>query len=89
MHEFKGKHYLSDKSYEDSAAKIKQAYHDHPDQVENIGNRIRKHFESLLYDYSFLLYLGNYEEVATLLEKLVNIDKKIFIFISADQRFLE
>lgn len=80
MHEFKGKHYLSDKSYEDSAAKIKQAYHDHPDQVENIGNRIRKHFESLLYDYSFLLYLGNYEEVATLLEKLVNIDKKNIYF---------
>lgn len=81
MYEFNGKHYLNDKSYKDSAAKIKQALHDHPEQTEDIGNRVRKHFESLLYDYSFLLHLGNYEEVADLLEKLVNIDKKdIYVY---------
>lgn len=81
MYEFNGRHYLNDKSYKDSAAKIKQALHDHPEQTEDIGNRVRKHFESLLYDYSFLLHLGNYEEVADLLEKLVNIDKKdIYVY---------
>lgn len=81
MYEFNGKHLLNDKCYKDSTSAIKKALHDHPEQTEDIGNRIRKHFESLLYDYSFLLHLGNYEEVADLLEKLVNIDKKaIYVY---------
>ena len=81
MFELNGKHYFNERSYKDSVANIKQALHDHPDKVEDIGNRVRKHFESLLYDYSFLLHLGNYEEVSELLDKLVNIDKKdIYVY---------
>lgn len=63
----------------ENVSKIKTAFKtinsddiDVPEQYERIGNRIRKKFEVLLYEYSKLLMIGAVEDSKSILNRLEN-----------------
>lgn len=48
--------------------------------IEELGNKIRKRFETLLYEIANLLHLGNFYETSEVLESLVGIkDQEFYI----------
>jgi len=56
----------------DNVEKIKAQYNDNPEQIEEIGNKIRQKFEVLLYEYSKLLMIGAVEENKKILARIEN-----------------
>ncbi|OJW34084.1 MAG: hypothetical protein BGO54_05285 [Sphingobacteriales bacterium 46-32] len=75
LYEINNAHKLYIKSEIERSKKIKADYEALPlpqatFDIENIGNRIRKKFETLLYEYSKLLMIGAVEESKKILERL-------------------
>ncbi len=75
LYEINNLHKLYIKSEIERALKIKDDYNALPlphvaNDIENIGNRIRKKFEVLLYEYSKLLMIGSIEDSKKILQRI-------------------
>mgnify|MGYP003290671758 FL=1 len=69
----------------ETVASIKADFKPENDNCEPIGNRIRKLFEYLLHEYARLMQMGDYMEISTILEKIINTDAgKIYLQINGD-----
>lgn len=76
LYEINNHHKLYIKSEIERVEKIKHDFINIPanhsnDDLENIGNRIRKKFEVLLYEYSKLLMIGAVEDSKKILERII------------------
>ncbi|MCX2584134.1 AAA family ATPase [Pedobacter sp. MR22-3] len=77
LFEIKNKHKLYIKSEIERVKTIKEAFENlsgtpSQDEIEGIGNRIRKKFEILLYEYSKLLMVGAVEDSRKILDRITN-----------------
>lgn len=52
--------------------------------LENIGNRIRKRFETLLYEFASLIQFGDFQEASHILECLMG-KKDKYIYLTSNQ----
>jgi len=82
LFEINNVHKVYIKSEIETAEKIKKDYYDfaQPHQVadiEGVGNRIRKKFEVLLYEYSKLLMIGAVEDSNKILDRIIR-DKSAY-----------
>jgi len=77
LYEINNKHKIYIKSEIERVQTIKNAFNNLPTnpsqiEIEGIGNRIRKKFEILLYEYSKLLMIGAVEDGKKILELITN-----------------
>jgi energy-coupling factor transporter ATP-binding protein EcfA2 len=76
MYEISGKHKIYIKDPVESVGLIKQEYENveshNQNSIEQLGNRIRKKFETLLHEFSKILVIGGFEENKIILERISN-----------------
>lgn len=74
----------------ETVASIKADFKPKNNNCESIGNRIRKLFEYLLHEYARLMQMGDYMEISTILEKIINTEAgKIYLQIKGDRVYSE
>jgi len=78
MYEIGNRHKVYQKSQIEKVSKIQQDYASGDFDLEDLGNRIRKKFEILLYEFSKLLMIGAVEETNKILDILTN-EKPIYL----------
>ena len=76
LFEINNNHKLYIKSENDLAKNIKNNFKEltspSSEEIESIGNRVRKKFEILLYEYSKLLMIGSLEESKNILDRITD-----------------
>ncbi|KPH15130.1 ATP-binding protein [Chryseobacterium sp. ERMR1:04] len=72
LYEINNQHKLYLKNNIERVSKIKEDYLSTTQDIEEIGNRIRKKFEILLYEFSKILMIGAVEDSKKILERLTN-----------------
>lgn len=78
IYEINDTHRLYQKSHIERVRKIQDDYASGQFDLVDLGNRVRKKFEILLYEFSKLLLIGAVEETNKILELILN-DKAIYL----------
>lgn len=90
LYEIGDTHVLVKDESPETVANIKADFNPQCENYEPIGNRIRKLFEHLLHEYARLMQMGDYMEIRTILEKIINTDAgKVFLQINGDRVYSE
>ncbi|WP_420572479.1 AAA family ATPase [Kordia sp.] len=71
MYEFDGDNKFYIKKFKEPVKEIHNFYKKNPDKIEEVGNKIRKRFEILLYEFSKLLMIGAVEDNKKILERIL------------------
>lgn len=90
LYEIGETHVLVKDESPETVADIKADFNPQNENYESIGNRIRKLFEHLLHEYARLMQMGDYMEISSILEKIMNTDAgKVFLQINGDRVYSE
>lgn len=90
LYEIGETHVLVKDESPETVADIKVDFNPQSGNYEPIGNRIRKLFEHLLHEYARLMQMGDYMEISTILEKIINTDAgEVFLMINGDNVYSE
>lgn len=90
LYEIGETHVLVKDESPETVADIKADFNPQNENYEPIGNRIRKLFEYLLHEYARLMQMGDYMEISSILEKIMNTDAgKVFLLINGNRVYSE
>lgn len=90
LYEIDETHVLVKDESPETVTDIKADFNPQNEDYEPIGNRIRKLFEYLLHEYARLMQMGDYMEISSILEKIMNTDAgKVFLQINGDRVYSE